>query len=279
MERAFRPAINDYIGVGFGGSSLGNASLAKPIRSQIITLDSPYKDPTSSLETPNYILPQTIECQPDEYMTLTLQRANFYNDFHSIPEGSQIRFTKLGGTPMVITLARYGMLLIGNLATAIYNAYHTPSGDMGFNITYDTSLGVYKLTFGTASTMEILTPDLAKYMSMELNLIYHTVDNVIYSGVVRPQKTINIAIEIDNLSSHKPAVVCGQSRNVLCVVPVLSASYILANYRPYIEGEGVMRITNTSFNHLQFEFIDTYSGSNVPMKESHLCIQVDTYKK
>lgn len=174
-----------------GIDSLADKEPSCIVSSKLLVLDSAYKT-LGSNENPSYSI-DTISCLPDEYMTLTLLRANFYHDFPDIPANSQIRFTKTGQTPMTITLDRYGKVLINNLATAVYNKYHIPTADMLFDMTYDSSLGSYKLVFGTETTMEVLTEDLARYMNVAVNTPITSVNNVIYTNPVRPQKTINIA--------------------------------------------------------------------------------------
>jgi hypothetical protein len=250
----------------------------KPVRTQLLVLDSAWKTAASANETPQYTLTTPITCGGDEYITLTLQRANFYHDFDDVPPNSQITFTKTGQAPFTITLDKSGKPLYGNLATLVYNKYHTAAGDASFNIVYDSTLGGFVMTFGATTTVSFPTDELARYFGYAPGTTVTSVANRIVTPPLRPQKTINVAVCLDNLTAASPALVANQYQTTLCVFPVLANPFLISNYRSYIESELAVKLTNKTINALQLRFIDTASGLTVPVKESHLTIELNVHK-
>lgn len=277
--------MGDYYSWYMKEDQTSNVSTNQPqlIKTQQLILDSSSKDASSNNMTPSFTFPTPITCESDEYMTLTVLRWNGYHDWYDIPQNSQITFQRTGQQPVTITLTTYGKPLINNLATAIYNRYIATATDYGFNIVYNANLGCYIITFGTETTMTVLTPELAKYMNVPFNTPILSTNNQIITSPVRAQKTINVALIVIGVTAYSSGIIRDASgnlvnRNVLCHIPILSGSYILSNYRVYIENEQALRITDTSISSLTFEYVDTYTGLTVPLAETCTTVEVRTYK-
>lgn len=251
------------------------------VKSKVLVLDSSSKDANSTNANPTFTLPTPITCATDEYIQLTVLRWNGYHDWVDIPANSQIVFTKTGQAPITITLQTYGKPPINNLATAIYNRYI--STDSSFNIVYNQNLGSYIITFGVATTMTVLTPELAKYMNVAYNTPIASTNNQIITSPLRPQKTINVALCVGGVSPHSSGIMRSTSgalinKNVLCHIPILSNSFILANYRSYVENEQALRVTDTNISSLTFQYVDTNTGQQVPVAETCLTLEANIYK-
>jgi len=276
----YRPAINEFIGSsGSTGGSSGSSST--PVATQYISLDSTYKTPTSSNYAPIYNLPAPISCAQDEYIDITVQRLNFYNDITDVPEGSQITFTKTGGSPFTVTLAKYGKPLVGSLTALLTNAYRIPSGDAAFTCAYDSTSGGIIMTFSTQTTMSFPSgtgDDLARYLGYAPGDSITSASNKIQTPPLRPQKYINIALCAESLSALKPSYIANQWRTSLCIFPILANPYLLAMYRTYINREMSVRIREKFIQGIALRFVDTATGETVPVKEHHITLQIDTYK-
>lgn len=256
---------------------------ARLIKTQQLILDSSSKDASSNNTTPSFTFPTPITCGIDEYMTLTVLRWNGYHDWNDIPQNSQITFQKTGQAAVTLTLATYGKPPINNVATAIKNAWILAGLGAGFDMVYNQNRGCYILSFPVATTMTVLTQDLAKYMNVPFNTPITSVSNQIATAPVRAQKTINLALTVGGVTAYTSGLIRDASgslinKNVLCHIPILSNSFILANYRAYVESEQSLRITNTSISTLSFEYIDTYTGLQVPIAETCMALEIKTYK-
>jgi hypothetical protein len=248
------------------------------ISSRMLVLDSTVRDANTETFNPSFTLTQPITCAEDEYMTLSVLRFNAMHDWADIPENSQIQFQKAGGQPFTLTLGTYGKPPFNNIATAIKNAWILSGQGSGFTMDYNQNLGAYVIGYTSGLTMTVLTEDLARYMNVPYNIPIESVNNKITTGVLRAQKTVNLALCVSDVSAQTTTVFRNLNKNVLCQMPILSGSYILFNYRVYVENEQTMRITDKTINSLTFEYIDCASGLQIPLAESCLTLEINTYK-
>jgi hypothetical protein len=253
---------------------------SRVVRSKCIVLDSQYKDVGSSNQNPSFTLPAPLTCGQDEYMTMAVMRWNAYNDFEDLPANSQITFQKGTNAPFTLTLSISGKPLTNNVSTAIKNAWILGGHGGGFDMTYGQNTGIYTISYTSQLTMRVLNADLARYMNVPFNQpIVSDASFKIYTGVLRQQKTINLALCVSGVNAYTPSVLYGTTgKNVLCHLPVLSNPFILANYRSYVENEQALRITDQSVSTLSFEYLDIATGQTVPIKESCLTLEVNIYK-
>ena len=139
------------------------------------------------------------------------------------------------------------------------------------------------MQFGSETVMQVLTPDLARYMNVEANTKIVSVSNVIRTGVIHAQKTLNLALTLSGVTARQKSLMRDSNglltyKDLLCEIPILSGSYILANYRPYIEDEASVILNEKSISSIGFSYIDTRTGNNVPVTEHQCTLNIGIYK-
>lgn len=279
----FQDDSNDQItllkSIKTGIETLTDKAPSRIVKSKMLVLDSTTRDANTSNYNPTFTLPSPITCGADEYMTLTVLRWNGFHDWADIPENSQISFQKQGQSAFTLTLATYGKPPFNNIAVAVKNAWILAGQGAGFTMDYNQNLGAYVIGYTSALTMTVLTEDLARYMNVPFNTPIPSINNKITTGILRAQKTINLALCVEGVSAQTPSLLRNSNtKTVLCHLPILSNSFILANYRSYVENEQALRITNQSISSLTLEYIDTATGLQVPVQEACLTLEVLTYK-